>query len=111
VDLSFYKNFSPSWLTSGPLGEAARIQLRFEMFNAFNTTQFRGDSLQMTFYNGLVGCGGTTTCDAANNIITSNVVNTPGGLVTTPAVAAGDFGIAGRTRGAREIQYALKLYF
>jgi hypothetical protein len=97
VDLSFYKNFSPSWLTSGPLGEAARIQLRFEMFNAFNTTQFRGDSLQMTFYNGTVTCG-ANPCSATNNTITS-------------AGFAGDFGIAGRTRGAREIQYALKLYF
>ena len=98
VDLSFYKNFSPSWLTSSPLGEGARIQFRFEMFNAFNTTQYRGDSLQTIFYNGSVGCGGLTTCSATNNTITS-------------AGFAGDFGIAGRTKGAREIQYALKLYF
>ncbi len=97
VDLSFYKNFSPSWLTSSPLGEGARIQFRFEMFNAFNTTQYRGDSLQTTFYNGSVGCG-VNPCSPTNNTITS-------------AGSAGDFGVAGRTKGAREIQYALKLYF
>ena len=97
VDLSFYKNFSPSWLTSSPLGEGARIQFRFEMFNAFNTTQYRGDSLQTIFYNGSVSCG-VNPCSATNNTITS-------------AGFAGDFGIAGRTKGAREIQYALKLYF
>jgi len=111
VDLSFYKNFSPSWLTGSFLGEGARIQFRFEMFNAFNTPQFRGDTLQTTFYNGLVGCGGLTTCNAANNIITSNVIDTPNGRVTTPAKAADDFGVSGKTRGGREIQYALKLYF
>lgn len=97
LDLSFYKNFSPSWLTSSALGEAARIQFRFEMFNAFNTPQFRGDSLQTTFYNGTVTCG-ANPCSATNNTITS-------------AGSAGDFGVAGRTKGAREIQYALKLYF
>jgi Carboxypeptidase regulatory-like domain/TonB-dependent Receptor Plug Domain len=97
VDLSFYKNFSPSWLTSGVLGEGARIQFRFEMFNAFNTAQFRGDSLQQTFYNGSVTCG-AAACSPTNNTITS-------------AGVAGDFGVSGRTRGGREIQYALKLYF
>jgi Carboxypeptidase regulatory-like domain/TonB-dependent Receptor Plug Domain len=98
VDLSFYKNFSPSWLTKSPLGEGARIQFRFEMFNAFNTAQFRGDILQTNFYNGSVGCGGTTTCSATNNTITS-------------AGVTGNYGESGRTKQAREIQYALKLYF
>ncbi len=97
VDLSFYKNFSPSWLTGSPLGEGARIQFRFELFNALNTTQFRGDSLQTNFYNGSVTCG-TGPCSATNNTITG-------------AGVTGDYGIAGRDRGAREIQYALKLYF
>ncbi len=97
VDLSFYKNFSPSWLTGSALGEGARIQFRFEMFNAFNTAQFRGDSLQQTFYNGSVTCG-VAACSPTNNTITA-------------AGVAGDFGVAGRSRGGREIQYALKLYF
>jgi Carboxypeptidase regulatory-like domain/TonB-dependent Receptor Plug Domain len=97
VDLSFYKNFSPSWLTGSALGEGARIQFRFEMFNAFNTPQFRGDSLQTTFYNGSVTCG-ANPCSATNNTVTS-------------AGVAGDFGVSGKSKGAREIQYALKLYF
>lgn len=97
VDLSFYKNFSPAWLTGSFLGEAARIQFRLEMFNAFNTTQYRGDSLQMNFYNDTVLCG-ANPCSITNNTITS-------------AGITGGFGVAGRTKGAREIQYALKLYF
>jgi hypothetical protein len=97
IDLSFYKNFSPSWLTSSVLGEGARIQFRFEMFNAFNTAVFRGDTLQSNFYNGSVSCG-TNPCSATNNTITS-------------AGVRGDFGVTGKTRGVREIQYALKLSF
>jgi hypothetical protein len=97
IDLSFYKNFSPSWLTKSFLGEGARIQLRFEMFNAFNTTQFNGGSIPVTFYNGTVQCG-ANPCSVTNNTITA-------------AGTDGNFGIAGRTRGPREIQYAFKLYF
>lgn len=97
VDFSFYKNFTPSWMTKSFLGEGARIQFRLEMFNAFNTVQFRGDSLPALFYNGNVSCG-VNPCSATNNTITSAGVN-------------GNFGSAFRTKGAREIQYALKLVF
>ncbi len=97
VDLSIYKNFSPSWLTQSFLGDGARIQLRFEMFNAFNTTQFNGGSIPVTFYNGTVTCG-ANPCDPTNNTITT-------------AGTDGNYGVAGRTRGPREIQYAFKLYF
>jgi hypothetical protein len=98
VDFSIYKNFSPSWLTGSFLGEAARIQFRLEMFNAFNTTNFRGE-LPTVYYNGAVTCG-ANPCSVSNNTITSIVGN-----------VEGNFGVANRTRGAREIQYALKLYF
>jgi Carboxypeptidase regulatory-like domain/TonB-dependent Receptor Plug Domain len=104
VDLSFYKNFSPSWLTGSPLGEGAKIQFRFEMFNAFNTAQFRGDSLQVNYYNDTVLCG-SVACSATNNTITSTK------LVPTDLGYTGGFGVAGRSRGGREIQYALKLTF
>lgn len=97
IDLSFYKNFTPSWLTGSVLGEGARIQLRLELFNAFNTVQYRGDSLPLLFYQGSVACG-ANPCSVTNNTITS-------------AGANGNFGVAGRTRGGREIQYALKLVF
>lgn len=97
IDLSFYKNFTPGWLTGSFLGEGARIQFRLELFNAFNTTQYRGDSLQMNFYNDTVLCG-ANPCSITNNTITS-------------AGITGGFGTAGRTKGAREIQYALRLNF
>ncbi|MBA4183463.1 MAG: carboxypeptidase regulatory-like domain-containing protein [Acidobacteria bacterium] len=99
VDLSLYKNFSPSWLKSSFLGEGARVQFRLEMFNAFNKAQFRGDSIGINYYNGRVVCG-TATCSPTNNTIT--------GVVGTPQA---NFGRAGNTRGGREIQYALKLNF
>lgn len=98
VDFSIYKNFKPSFMTKSFLGEAARIQFRLEMFNAFNTTNFRGE-LPITYYNGIVNCG-TNPCSPTNNTITSirNLVDP-------------NFGKANKTKGAREIQYALKLYF
>lgn len=98
IDFSIYKNFAPGWLTKSVFGEAARFQFRLEMFNAFNTTNFRGD-LPITFYNGVVSCG-SAVCSQTNNTITS-IRNT----------VEPNFGVANRTRGAREIQYAIKFYF
>ena len=107
VDLSFYKNFSPKWLTKSFIGEAAKIQFRMEFFNVFNTSQFRGDSIGTTFYDGRVVCGSLATpCSPTNNLITG-IVNGDG----TPATPNLNFGTAGNTRSAREIQYALKLTF
>ena len=99
VDLSFYKNFTPGWLTESFFGEAARIQLRFEFFNAFNTPQFRGDQIGLTYYGGQVVCG-ANPCSPTNNVITGIV----GGL-------PGNFGFSSGTRGGREIQYAVKFVF
>ena len=96
-DLSFFKNFAPSWLKSSFLGEGARMQFRFEFFNAFNTVQF-GGNLPVTFYNGSVTCG-ANPCSITNNTVTS------------AGAADGNFGKANGTRGGREIQYAFKLYF
>jgi hypothetical protein len=106
IDLSFYKNFAPSWLTGSFFGEAARIQLRFELFNAFNTPQF-GGNLPVTFYSGQVQCG-NAPCSPTNNTITAvrQADNTFG-----TATRTGEFGKANSTRGGREIQYALKFYF
>lgn len=106
VDLSFYKNFSPSWLTNSFFGEGARIQFRFEMFNAFNTPQF-GGNLPIAFYNGQVRCG-NAPCSPTNNTITA--VQQENGTFGTNT-RTGNFGIANSTRGGREIQYALKFYF
>ena len=98
LDLSFYKNFNPDWLTSSFLGEGARVQFRLEMFNAFNTVNFRGDSLPVNFYNGTVTCG-AAPCSVTNNTITAY------------SGASGNFGVASSTKGGREIQFALKLNF
>jgi hypothetical protein len=98
IDFSVYKNFAPEWLTKSFFGESARLQFRLEMFNAFNSTNFRGD-LPFTYYNGLVTCG-VNPCSTTNNTITS---------IVNPVEP--NFGVANRTRGAREIQYALKFYF
>jgi hypothetical protein len=106
VDFSFYKNFAPSWLTSSFFGEAARFQLRFEMFNAFNTPQF-GGALPITYYNGQVQCG-NAICSPTNNTITA--VQQADGTFGTKARTS-NFGIANSTAGGREIQYAFKFYF
>jgi Carboxypeptidase regulatory-like domain/TonB-dependent Receptor Plug Domain len=110
VDLSFYKNFSPSWLTSSFFGETARIQLRFELFNAFNTAQF-GGALPTTYYDGQVRCGSNpllTPCSLTNNTITTvqQADNSFGANART-----NNFGIANSTKGGREIQYALRFNF
>ncbi len=106
VDLSFYKNFSPSWLTSSFFGEASRIQFRVELFNALNTPQF-GGNLPITYYNGQVRCG-VNPCSATNNTITA-VQQTDGTFGTKARTE--QFGVANSTRGGREIQYAIKFYF
>jgi hypothetical protein len=105
VDMSIYKNFTPNWLKKSFFGESARIQFRLEMFNAFNTPQFRGDSVGVSYYGGRVICG-SAPCSPTNNVITA-IINADG----TPAGPNGNFGVAGNTRGGREIQYALKFIF
>lgn len=103
VDFSVYKNFTPSWLKNSFFGEQSRLQFRLEFFNAFNTPQFRGDSIPLLFSgNGTVICGNVNTpCSPTNNTITG----------ITGTGVNGNFGQAARTRGGREIQYALKFYF
>ncbi len=109
VDMSFYKNFAPSWLTKSFFGETARLQLRFELFNAFNTPQF-GGNLPLTYYAGQVQCG-NAPCSATNNTITAVRTNATGSPFGTTNVRTNQFGISNYTRGGREIQYALKFYF
>jgi hypothetical protein len=92
-DLALYKNWQPV--------EKLKVQFRLEFFNAFNNVNFRGDSLGQDFNGGspaVVTCG-ATFCSPANNTITS--------FTSAP----GNFGIATRTRGPREIQYAIKFNF
>jgi hypothetical protein len=108
VDFTLSKNFSPSWLKNSFFGEQSRLQLRVEFFNAFNSPQFRGDggSFARVFYSGTIRCG-TAACSPTNNTITGAVDGN--GNAVTPY--NNNFGVSTRTRGGREIQYALKFYF
>jgi hypothetical protein len=90
-DLAFYKN----WKVKERFG----VQFRMEFFNAFNHANFRGDLVNNQFSGQKVVCG-STACSPSNNIITG----TTGSL-------ANNFGQASRTRGPREIQYAIKFSF
>jgi hypothetical protein len=80
-----------------------QIQFRLEMFNVFNTANYRGDQINRTF-GANVNCGPVgvdgkyAACTPTNNVISNYAVTN-------------NFGQARQTRGAREIQYALKLTF
>jgi hypothetical protein len=93
-DLALYKNWS--------LKERVKLQFRLEFFNAFNRANFRGDSggagvVNQFLAGGNVSCG-AVACSETNSVITSFNVND-------------EFGQARTTRGAREIQYALRITF
>lgn len=89
-DLAFYKNWS--------VKERLRIQFRMEFFNAFNHANFRGDILNNQFTVANVTCG-AAVCSPANNTITAQ------------GAVANTFGQSTKTRGPREIQYAIKFTF
>ena len=97
TDFALYKNWKVSMLGN----ERLRIQFRLELFNAFNTPQFRsftGNNINDLMAGGRVTCGGQT-CTPTNNVITG-----------TPSINP-SFGQSNSTRGGREIQYALKFVF
>lgn len=89
-DLAFYKNWK--------VGERVHLQFRSEFFNAFNHANFRGDVMNAQFTVANVACG-AVACSPTNSTITAQ-----NGVATT-------FGQSTRTRGPREIQYALKITF
>jgi hypothetical protein len=103
-DLALYKNWRAA--------ERLNIQFRLEFFNAFNRPNFIGGDLDSTgkginvqWAPPSVVCG-TMACDDPAN---------PSQFVITglaPGTTINDaFGKATRTRGPREIQYALKFTF
>jgi hypothetical protein len=105
VDFAIYKNWdSPFMKNSKWFSERMKIQLRFEMFNVFNHANFEAvnASLNPTFI-ALDSCpAGGSSCDAASLATATKVVGSN---------VAGGFGIAGRARDPRQIQFALKLIF
>jgi len=84
TDLAFYKTLRAT--------SKAQIQLRFEIFNFFNNTQFLSQGLNTTMSLQSV------TLDPAQTQITAY----------TPS---GSFGQATRTRDARQAQFGLKILF
>jgi carboxypeptidase family protein/TonB-dependent receptor-like protein len=84
TDLAFYKTMHAS--------SRAQVQLRFEIFNVFNNTNFLSNGINTSLSLQSV------TLDAAQTKITAY---TPGGT----------FGQATRTRDARQAQFGLKILF
>lgn len=98
-DLSVFKNF--------PLGgERRSLQLRLEMFNAFNTTQFTGVNVgtQLTASNGATGAG---VFNEYPNLKITNNLRTP----QSTQRYGNHFGEYSGARPPRVIQLGLKLYF
>jgi hypothetical protein len=88
-------------------GERLRIQFRMDFFNLFNHANFRGDQVNgvnggTTFAN--VNCGAANAaglyqpCSVGNNVITRQTYNQNAGFAVS-------------TKGARELQYGLKVIF
>jgi hypothetical protein len=102
ADMAIYKNWDMPFFGN----ERMKIQFRLEAFNVFNTANFRGDRLRNgTPFFTSVNCGAPDAgglympCSQTNNVISRET-------------KAGDWGVAQTpTRGAREIQYGLKLVF
>ncbi len=129
TDFSLYKNFKVT--------ERIGLQFRMEFYNLFNKTQFRADQNNFQLANGAVACNagniGIRTAQnpdinggAPFNYVTEcyqHDINTVGynpvavddpingGLTQIPGGSQGNFGQITKTRGPREIQYALKITF
>lgn len=94
-------NFDLSLAKNWKLSERFNLQFRIQAFNAFNHTQFSGDSAGGLFnatYTPSFNCG-------ANPCSTSNSV------IQNMGALNNNFGQALGTNGPREFQYALKLTF
>ncbi len=75
----------------------AQIQLRFEIFNLFNNTNFEG-----------AGSGG----GGLNNMMSlQSVTLDPAQTQITAYTPSGSFGQATRTRDARQAQFGIKILF
>ena len=97
TDFSTYKNFKVT--------ERIGLQFRMEFYNLFNKTQFRADQDNFQLANTAVAClPGTVDVRCAGHA--DNTVAYDQG-----SMGQGNFGQITKTRGPREIQYALKITF
>jgi Carboxypeptidase regulatory-like domain len=95
-------NFDLSLAKTWKLSEKFNLQFRFQGFNAFNHTQFSGNSAGGVFnvtYTPSFDCG-ATACSPSNSVIQNSALAVPN-----------TFGQSLATNGPREFQYALKLTF
>jgi hypothetical protein len=93
ADMSLYKNIK--------LGSRVTVQLRFEVFNVFNNTNFKGDSMTN---------GGALAEYRAQNV----VYDTPTGATATRIISAepvGNFGQLTQARAPRTGQFGVRLTF
>ena len=100
TDFSVYKNFR--------IREKVNLQFRIELYNAFNKTQFIGNSQSGNGVNVTLNNGNAVACTAANpcNGVANNTV-----LYDPATDLATGFGQVTSDRGPREIQYSLKVSF
>jgi hypothetical protein len=93
TDMALYKTFR--------IGERARLQLRFEVFNVFNTDNFLSTGIGNT-YN-------------AQNVVLGGENGDPSDLANATqilsAVPGGDFGILTYVRDPRQVQLGVRLSF
>jgi hypothetical protein len=88
ADASIYKNIK--------LGPRVKLQLRAEMYNVFNTVNFKGDSLNLSY-------------DAQNVVYDTGNASTATRIVS--ATAPGNFGQLNSARDPRTMQLGLRLTF
>lgn len=94
-DIALYKNWNLPIKSSRYFGENLRIQFRLEMFNAFNTPQFRN-----------VGDNENNVSFGVNNVMFDGPAATR--TTVTGFGRNSGFGQAARIANPREIQYAIK---
>jgi hypothetical protein len=88
ADASIYKNIK--------LGPRVKLQLRAEMYNVFNTVNFRGDQMNLSY-------------DAQNVVYDTGNASTATRIVS--ATAPGNFGQLNSARDPRTVQLGLRLTF
>jgi len=122
TDFSAYKNFKVT--------ERIGLQFRMEFYNLFNKTQFRADQDNFQLASGAVACNAgnigiqtdPVTGEPFSTLCYQHAINTVGYSFnsfvdpvnpdrTVAGVGQGNFGQITKTRGPREIQYALKITF
>jgi hypothetical protein len=111
ADMAIYKNFK--------VGERVNLQLRFDMFNAFNHVNYRGNASGSGGINseigggtGLIGYCTQAAAAAGNGVVQNNGCSaTNNVIVTSKYQPTSTFGEATAALTPRQIQYGLRITF